>query len=452
MKNFEVDNAEISQIDDNFYIIPKSKSFKLIYPIKGHSTVKFEFEIFVIILVLSCLTVFKLVDYLADFKTLQNKSRIEILFLMLFFTMLFLPMSYISQDEISKNENRTLAKWKPLILSDGRINYNFGKDYDKWYNDRFNLRNFLLNLNNSLEKTLTRNFYWKNGLVLNKRNNWLGRVNKKGLLNDKDLFSQAELDKALANVERIKEFCDKNNIKLYILAASFKEEIYSDEILGIKDYNRYEKALQMQKYLENTNVPIILAYPKLKTLSQKEYAYFKTDHHWTDSGAYEGYLLLMNQIKKDFLNIYINKPSDFEYYYSNKVRVSPNDFYEGRTYKSMNLNDESILDTSYKYFKHKNTNEISLNTVDCEDGCWERTYKYNQNYPNVYLYGDSFTLNLLPIIPFSFNKTKNIYIPSHQKNSNLKLFEEDIKGMKPDILVLCFQSIERLGFLYKGEK
>lgn len=449
MNKFKVVGATISQVENVFYITPQSPSFKLIYPVKGHASVKFEFEIFVILLVLSYLLTYKLVDYLADFKTLQNKSRIEIIFLTLFFVMLFIPLSYITQEEISQTENRTLAKWKPLITDDGKINYNFGKDYDKWYNDRFYARDFLLNLNDFVQKTFSINYYRKNKNVLNRRNNWICREIKIR----ENLYTQEELNKALNSVKRVKEFCEKNNIKLYILAAASKEDIYHKEVFNIENYDTSKRYLQMKKYLEkNTGVPVILAYPKLRDLSKKEFVYFKTDHHWTDSGAYEGYLLLMNQIKKDFPNIYINKPTDFEYFYSNKVRVSPNDFYEGRTYKVMNLKDKSILDTSYKYFKHKDMDKIQVQTTNCENGCWERVYKYNKNYPNIYFYGDSFTLNLLQMLPFSFNTTKNIYIPSHQKNSNLKFFEDDIVKNKPDILVLCFEQINRIERLYKGEK
>ena len=421
----------------------------MIYDVSGHAQTKFEFEIFVIILILSYLLSFKLVDYLADFKTIKNQSRIDIIFLLIFFVILFIPMSKINQDEISKQENRTLTKWKSLITKDNKINLNFGKDYEKWFNDRFNGRPLFIVVDDILKIKLSMFYYTKQNLILNKRNNWLGsKINVK----NKAMFTDEELDKALQDVNRIKKICDENNIKLYILIAPTKEEIYSQEIFNI-DYNLYEKTLQMQKYIEqNTNVPIILAYESLKELAKSELAYFKPDHHWTDAGAYQGYLLLMNEIKKNFPNIYISKPSDYEYYYSNKIRVAPEKFYEGRTYKVMDLHDESILDTSYKYFKHKDFDKIQITKTNCENGCWEYSYKYHKEYPNLYFYGNSFTLNLLQILPFSFKNTKNIYIPAHQNNSNLKLYEEDIKKTKPDVLVLCFSDITNLKRVYKGDK
>lgn len=79
-------------------------------------------------------------------KNIDKQSRIDIIFLTIFFTFLFIPMSKINQDEISSQENRMLAKWQPLINEDREINYNFGKDFNEWFNDRFYLRNNMLYL------------------------------------------------------------------------------------------------------------------------------------------------------------------------------------------------------------------------------------------------------------------------------------------------------------------
>ena len=81
----------------------------------------------------------KLVDFIAIFKSIKNKPRIEILFLAIIIIMLFLPMCHIDKKDKSRSENRTLAKYKPFI-QDNKINYNYGRDFDNWFNDRFFLR------------------------------------------------------------------------------------------------------------------------------------------------------------------------------------------------------------------------------------------------------------------------------------------------------------------------
>ena len=78
-----------------------SNKFWLIF--KTKTSAHFEFEIFTIILVLSFLFFYKITDYIADFKTIREKSRIDIIFLTIFFVFLFIPMSHVNQDEKSVN-------------------------------------------------------------------------------------------------------------------------------------------------------------------------------------------------------------------------------------------------------------------------------------------------------------------------------------------------------------
>ena len=108
-----------------------------------------------IILILSFLLFYKLFDYIADFKTIKHKSRIEIIFLVAFFVILFIPLSNISQEKTSNSENRTLAIYKPFINKKGEINYNFGKNYDKYFNQGDKERNTLTEFNSNNTELLS---------------------------------------------------------------------------------------------------------------------------------------------------------------------------------------------------------------------------------------------------------------------------------------------------------
>ena len=103
-------------------------------------------KVVIIILILSYLFAYKVSNYVADFKTVKNKSRIEIIFLTIFFVFLFIPMSNINKDEISTQENRRLAQYKPFINQDGQINYDFGKNFNEWFNDRLYKRNKIISI------------------------------------------------------------------------------------------------------------------------------------------------------------------------------------------------------------------------------------------------------------------------------------------------------------------
>lgn len=140
--DFEVKGANITIQNNKLNVYPKSNKVELTYKNKLNiqPLIKFEFELFVIITVISFLVLWKIVNYISNFKTIKQASRLDIIFLTLFFIILFIPMSHISKKDISTQENRTLTKWSGLITPNGEINFEFGKNFNEWYNDRFNFR------------------------------------------------------------------------------------------------------------------------------------------------------------------------------------------------------------------------------------------------------------------------------------------------------------------------
>ena len=442
-------------------IDPKAESFILKYPVKGRAKVNFEFEVFIIILVLSYLLSYKIVDYLADFKTLKKRSRLEILFLLLFFSILFIPMLNINTlGKVSKAENRTLATWQPLISKDGNINYMFGKNFDSWYNDRFFMRDILVISYMDLCYNLASNYYETNNVFINKKTNWMG--NSKVPSND--LYTIDKMKTAAANVKRLQAFCNKNNIKLYILIAPSKYAIHQKDFYPLlKPSKEYNKVRKMIDYInKETGLNIVYPYNELQELAKKDYAFFKSDHHWTDEGAYIGYLQLMQQIKKDYPNIYIASEKDFDYFYSNKIRVCPDlPLHRGRTYERISLHKDNYkaLDTDYKYFQHKNYKKAKL-TVESfgKENYHLKHVDYPLNAPKLLLWGDSFGENLMQPIIYSFKDTERIYTyaPDGQESTlyrtmNIDRFEQYIKDNHTDVFVVCLSDIKRLQYLYKKD-
>ena len=150
------------------------------------------------------------------------------------------------------------------------------------------------------------------------------------------------------------------------------------------------------------------------------------------------------------------KSDEFDYFYSNEVKIDPIVwFYEGRTYKLLNLNDESILDTEYKYLIHKEEDKTKLKykSKKCKEKfCTMYKYRYNSDAPNIVIYGDSYLLGLMPSIVYSFNNTLCIfeYMLSYKYRYALRIdvHEDKILKNKPQILVICLSEIERLKYLY----
>ena len=153
-------------------LTPNSETITLTYPDTLHIRAKmdFDFLFFGAILILTFLLAYKLSNYVAEFNTIKGKSRVEVIFLTIFFIFLFIPMLHINQEDISQRENRTLAQWKPLIQENNTINFEFDKDFNNWFDDRFNLRELFLKIHD-LKFILSRNLMTEN--IMKGPDDWL---------------------------------------------------------------------------------------------------------------------------------------------------------------------------------------------------------------------------------------------------------------------------------------
>ncbi len=459
---FSAENAKLKIDGDKLIIYPESDSFSLIYnkPVNIKGSTNFDIKILLIIAVLSFLLSYKLTSYLADFKTLNNASRIDIIFLLLFFVILFIPMSNMdTETKYSEKENRELAEFKPFIQNN-EINYNFGNDFNDWFSDRFFLRYNIVRRYMDTKFNISFNYYETSKGFINKRNNFMSER----LYPSKDNLSEQELKEYAYSLNELNKFCKENKIKLYILTSPAKENIYAEELYPfIGKTNEVTKIKQMNSYvLKQDGINIIYTYDALKKLSKTDAVYFKTDHHLTDSANYLVYQLLMKEIVKDFPDLKIEEESKFDNFYTKEVRSEfGRYFFEGRTYHFLNLHNTKVLDKRYKYYKHKKHNLLStqiINQRNKEDYTGKEYYYPPGKYKAIFM-GDSYIDNLTEFVPYSFKETKRIYtnIPTDmpdEKRLDFKKYENDIKKYKPDILVIYYfhGGLHTLKHFFKEEK
>ena len=303
------------QINDNKLVLnPTGDVIEIIYKdtLDVSTLINFEISLLIIIMVLTFLLAYKISDYIADFNTIQEKSRIEIVFLTIFFAFLIVPISHIDNSEISKEENRTLAPWKPLVVSEGVINYNFGKDFDAWFNDRFNFRTRFIDAYD-MRHLLSK--YWITKKVIKGKNGWLF-YNEEGLeaYTNEVMFKEDELKLIAKYLNSIDDYCNKNGKKFYFVIAPDKSkvygEFYSDKISQVQEYSR---ANQLVDYLKkNTNIKVIYPLENIIKNKNKGLLYFKQDTHWTYMGAYYAYEELIKLMQKDYKDIYVSIPKKFK--------------------------------------------------------------------------------------------------------------------------------------------
>ena len=406
----------------------------IIRHLPDRTSVKFEFLIFIILLVLIYLFVYKLTDYMANFKTIKGKSRIDIIFLSIFFVFLFIPMSHINQDKVSQQENRTLAEWKPFILQKGVVNYNFGNDFNAYFSDRFALRKPMVTLYKKLKMALSYKFIEENGIYYNKRTGW---AYMQTWFNVPDITSK--MPDITESIQKLYDFCHKNGIKLYIVVAPVKEEVYTGEIepfiLRQNNGKIFTEGI-------NKNVADIVYFPldELKEASKNDFTYPKSDPHW---GEYGGYIAANGFLKHFGFKTLSN--NDFEI----KDQVLPviTDYLEiitpdfsGHYYRSFKIENKQ----PYKVFIHKNEKKLITSYIDNKLLYKNTHFPLAKNPQKVYLIGTSFSENFWYFLRFAFKdvikRRNNNFVFAGKTIDFKERYYDEILKEKPDILILCTES------------
>ena len=397
----------------------------------------FQFDIFLIILILSFALFYKLTNYVADYKSIKEQSRLDIIFLVIFFVFLFVPMLHFDKSEISERENRTLAKWKPLI-NNGTINYNFGNDFNEWFNDRFYQRKFLINI------------YKK--LTLNCQNH-----NNKGIIDENTGFlyintefrrwTPVELSENFKALYEFNDWCKIHKINLYVLITPPKTEIYppNNSYIIIRDKDHKYFLNYINKINKEGNLKIIYPYDEMLINKNKNYMFHKTSHHWTHDGAFIGYKELIKQIKKDFKDVNILNEKDFNYSYNELVQDDFDKQYKfGTTTSDIGITDpKKYHQTKYRYYNKKDYDKLHQQIID-EELHREKLFHYAQgaNY-RVILLGTSQSENLTEFIPYTFKDVKRLRnnavkgIPDKESFKIMKYYEKEMLEYRPDIIIFC---------------
>ena len=396
-------------------------------------TVSFFKDVYltVIVSILSFLLLYKIFDYVANFKTLKNKSRIDILFLFIFFVWLFIPMSNISQKDFLYLEGRPRKEWQSLFQNK-KINYNFGYDFNKWFEDRFFLRDDLVKFFNQVS-------------ILLLQKNSQGFIDKDWLYRGLYKSNATTTDDFDALIQ-LNDFCNHNNIKLYVLIVPDKNDIYfskKNNVLINKSHNDFLSLVNNYK----NQVRIIYPYSEMMNTKDKMLLYFKTEHHWTDDGAFIGYQELMKVIQKDFPIINVQSKEDYNYFYNNLVRGDFNrKFNNGTTCDAMTLSKKQYKKyhkTPYRYYRHRKYDLLNIQSENISKHLRKMYYYPFGSDLKVLLLGTSQSENLCEFVPYTFKQVKRLRnnnvmdIPGVDNFKIMKYYKQEILDYHPDILIFC---------------
>lgn len=399
--------------------------------------------IFISFLILSFLLAYKLVDYVADFKTIKNNSRIDIIFLLIFFILLCIPASHISKTKKAKGENRYLAP-KANFIDHKKLNLKYGKDFNSYFDDRFNFRYEMIKLKTLADCSLNMNYCANKRVTFYKKENFMYRNGIWGLPEIKN--DKTEVLKTYAqNINKLQKYCDDNNIKLYMLIIPRQADFFDYHLADSRKY-KPDPAEEVIDYLKN-NTKTNMIYPKAAMLeaNKETPVYFKTDHHWTKKGAYIGYFELMKEIKKDFPAVSVLQESSLEKYYDKRVAEHwYSTFNNGQIYKHLGLPEryaKKILNSPYLYYKNPNRDKLKTNVHIApipeigkskkEDNQFYYPYGLDKK---VMIIGNSFTGGLVEFLPYSFKYTARYF--DNYRYMHFETYKDVFKQYKPDIFII----------------
>jgi len=375
-------------------------------------------------------------------KHLRNKA--DFIFVLIVLSMMITPSFLVHKANIvGGRENRSLMAF-PDLFKAGKLNNNVGQELNDWLSDHFPKREKIIRVFNN--RKLFNRYIEIGSVLFNTQSQWLfWEPTGKNQVIDHNT-EQAIIDESY----KLTEFAKKNNFKLYVMLTPNREGLYYESSEPYKNYiepQLYKGAtsrMQSQVYY-----PLLFPWQEMLEAKKRDYVYFKTDHHWTEYGAYIGYKALMERIKKDFLDIYVTTEDDFQIYYSHKVRSDwDRSFHIGQELRLLNISypTKKVLNTQYKYYEPHIVPQMQA-TLTLDDAIKHFKMKKNGLKYRAVVFGTSMMENMTPFLSQSFCELKYFRLVTAKAKGPeifkiLKRYKKQIEEFHPDMLILVAREVD----------
>ncbi len=398
--------------------------------INANGSLSINYPIFIILLCFWLALSWVLVSFVSN-----KNNKTDAIFVLLFGILICIPMLHISNAEKSEQENRMLAK-SPDLFVDDDINNKYGTQFNDWFNDRFFGRNLAMNIDTTTKYAFLSNKYcMKNNCLINKdfiKN--FDRENPKRNIPD---IEEIQKDKhALINLSN---FCRDNKIKCYFLSVPERELFLPDADTLPQPYFTYSSVLS-DNLKDNKNSVFLDITSQLLSANKAEPVFFKTDHHWTDYGAWIGYKAVADRLKQDAK---ITLSTDESFYRISRNKMVRAEYQREYTYGSlcqqMNMSWTCPLSYEYKYFDLPNGTKIMRNNSPKE--LFAKYTNPDGNYGDIIIIGNSMTENIVQFFAHDFKHVYKYRANNYDgKDLNMSRWEKDILKIKPRVLLFVIDS------------
>lgn len=416
-------------------------------PFTLYSGIFINYCILIIISFFSFVFAYMIFSYLFRLNKQGKNPLNDIFFVFVFCMLLLIPASRIDKASVSVTENRELAPF-PKVLDDDKLNNNFGKSFEKWFNDRFFGRALLNNIYHTFESSFS-NIYQNDKVIVDKEKGVF--TFKEAIKNLFRTASKEELEKNKNDMRKFAAFCKMNNIKLYYIvipdrASIYPEDVPNHNVSGIKTFGE-----QFEEYIKNDDLNFDFIFPKKLFLKEKENPkdelFFKTDAHQTDYGGYVSYTALMKVIKNDYPKLKTVSLSEFNTIKDKRVKFADTEIFDVGNTNKMSLNSSKYLTNEYTYYVPKENSGLVIKPYDKSDLNLSKAY-YPKGELKVMLIGSSFIEKLYPFLRQTFKYTDKVRVNNpYEQNFHVSRFTGKIEAEKPEIIVLCFNESEAFQYM-----
>ena len=390
-------------------------------------SIKFDAMIFIIIAILGFMLSYKLTSYLADFKVEKKYSRLDILFLAACAVLIFLPMSHISDAKKSEAENRNLAVWQPFILKNGRINYNFGRNFDSWFSDRFNFREELFQ------------FYVKTFVLPNKYpcfSNTIWNKKENTFINLARSIREFDSERVSLKLKELQLFLDERNIKLVVFIVPDREFVMDARSVYPLINPQFTSLEKMVAGLSD-NINIYYDIDAFRTEQEKNSLVYHNDHHYNEFGSYVVYKFLCEK-----LGITPVALDEYKLTKSNNTRnvdFLRKNYFNGSLIKKFPVLNQrkDLLDREYSYYDYKYQDDVKLTPIPGSRLSYEFYNPHGRSDEKLYIIHSSFGERVLQFLQANYKHIVNRrYNPVSGRDFSSVPIVEDMEKYKPDTVVI----------------
>lgn len=245
------------------------------------------------------------------------KQKINLVFITIFLSCISLPYIFahrVPEGRVSTMENRMLAEYPSLFLSDGKRNEKYISQYETWLNDNLRGRGVLVTINSTLQYRLFHRIVKSD--TFEGQEHWLFANDPKQIAEYQhlNLLSEANLNLYTTSMQGISDYLKERGISFYYFQCYDKESIYPEKyITGINQIGTVSRTDQILNSLQkNTDVKqISVKNTLLKHANEKIYFHSVDLTHWNTKGAYLGYQVLIQELQKNYDQIPLLCESDF---------------------------------------------------------------------------------------------------------------------------------------------